>query len=86
MGALRVIVDGTPLPDDEALAFWKRFSGWMEEHQGDLAGFARTENLASVHPEMHKGGPVLVASRTAPQRPYAVAPKRGNETSTQKKR
>jgi hypothetical protein len=71
------LVDGTPLPDVEALAFWKRFSAWMEEHRGDLPGFARAEGFASVHPEMHGGEPVLVASRTEPQRPYVPAPKRG---------
>jgi hypothetical protein len=75
-GRLRVVVDGKPLPDDEARAFWERFSAWMEEHAGDLAGFARAESLASVHPEMHGGAPVLVGSRTAAQKAYASAPKR----------
>jgi hypothetical protein len=76
VSSLRVLVDGEPLPTDEAIAFWKRFSAWMEEHPGDLAGFARGEGLASVHPEMHEGAPVLSASRTAQQRPYAVAAKK----------
>jgi hypothetical protein len=76
MGALRVLVDGEPLPGQEAIAFWKRFSEWMDEHPGDLAGFASSEALSSVQPEMHDGVPVLVASRTAPQRPYGVAPKK----------
>jgi hypothetical protein len=74
--ALRVVIDGAPLEDAEARAFWKRFSAWMDEHRGDLAGFARTEGLASVHPEMHGGGPVLVGSRSAPQRAYVTAPTR----------
>jgi hypothetical protein len=76
MTALRVLVDGTPLGDDEARAFWKRYADWMEGHRGDLGGFARAEGLASVHPELRGGGPVLVASRTDPQRPYGVAPDR----------
>jgi hypothetical protein len=76
MSVLRVLVDGEPLPTAEAIAFWKRFSAWMDEHPGDLAGFAKGEGLASVHPEMHDGGPVLVASRTGPQRPYGVAAKK----------
>ncbi len=75
-GQLRVTVDGKPLPGDEARAFWQRFSAWMEEHAGDLAGFAQAEALASVHPEMHGGAPVLVASRTAPQKAYTSAPKK----------
>jgi hypothetical protein len=76
MSALRVLVDGAPLADHQARAFWKRYSDWMEEHPGDLAGFALREGLSSVHPEMQGGGPVLVASRTQPQSPYGVAPKR----------
>jgi hypothetical protein len=58
-------------PDGRAL--WQRFSAWMEEHRGDLAGFARSEGFASVHPEVHGSEPVLVVSRTAAQKPYANA-------------
>ncbi len=76
MTTLAVLVDGEALPGEEAVAFWKRFSAWMEEHPGDLGGFAKSEGLASVQPEMHGGGPVLVASRTAAQKPYTAAPKR----------
>jgi hypothetical protein len=72
---LAVLVDGLPLPDDEAHAFWERYSAWMQEHRADLAGFASIEGLESVHPEMHSGRAVLVASRKAPQRAYAAAPK-----------
>ncbi len=74
---LRVLVDGESMPTEEAIAFWKRFSAWMDEHQGDLGGFAKSEGLASVRPEMHSGAPVLVASRSAAQTPYTTAPKRG---------
>jgi hypothetical protein len=77
---LVVLVDGVPLPGDEARAFWRRFSEWMNEHAGDLAGFAKVENLASVRPELHDGSPVLVASRTAAQTPYAPAPKKKTPT------
>ncbi len=79
MTALRVLVDGTSLPDGEARTLWKRFSDWMEEHPGDLGGFAAAEGLASVHPTMQGGSPVLVASRTAPQRPYSSAATGGGE-------
>ncbi|HTB75217.1 MAG TPA: hypothetical protein VK762_18335 [Polyangiaceae bacterium] len=71
---LRVLIDGRPLPEPEARALWQRFSAWMEAHSGDLGGFARTEGFASVHPELHGGEPVLVASLSAPQRPYTSAP------------
>jgi hypothetical protein len=67
---LAVLVDGVPLPEDEARTLWQRFSDWMEEHRGDLAGFAAREGFASVHPSVDKGKPVLLASKTAPQRPY----------------
>jgi hypothetical protein len=76
MSSLRVLVDGEPMPTEEAIAFWKRFSAWMDEHQGDLGGFAKSEGFASVQPEMHSGAPVLVASRTAAQTPYTTASKR----------
>jgi hypothetical protein len=76
MSLLRVLIDGEALPGEDAIAFWKRFSNWMDENPGDLAGFAETEGLTSVVPEMHSGAPVLVASRTAPQKPYTSAPKK----------
>jgi hypothetical protein len=70
---LRVLIDGSAMPDDESRALWGRFSAWMEEHKGDLAGFAKAEGFASVHPELHGGEPVLVVSRTSPQKPYTSA-------------
>jgi hypothetical protein len=76
-GRLGVIVDGVAMPEEEARAFWERFSAHMDEHKGDLAGFAHAEGFASVHPEMRSGAPVLIVSRTAPQRAYANAPQRG---------
>ncbi len=76
VGELRVVVDGAPLAEEAAREFWRRFSDWMEQHVGDLAGFAAAEGLASVKPEVHGGRPVLVASRTAPQSPYTTAVKR----------
>jgi hypothetical protein len=71
MGGLRVYVDGTPMPEADARALWQRFSGWMESHRGDLAGFAKAEGFASVHPGVEDGGPVLHVSRSAAQKPYA---------------
>lgn len=70
---LVVLVDDAPLPPEEARAFWARFSAHMEENKGDLAGFAKKEGFASVHPEMRSGRPVLVASHSAAQRAYAKA-------------
>jgi hypothetical protein len=71
---LRVLVDDAPLSEPDARAIWRRFSAWMEAHPGDLGGFARSEGFASAHPELHRGEPVLIVSRVAPQRPYAPAP------------
>ena len=76
MSLLRVLIDGKALPDEEAIAFWKRFSSWMDAHPSDLKGFAKAEGFSSVTPEMHAGAPVLVASRSAPQKPYTSAPKK----------
>ena len=59
MTTLAVLIDGEALPGEEAVSFWKRFSAWMEEHKGDLLGFARAEGYASVHPGVEDGRPVL---------------------------
>ena len=67
---LAVLVDGTAMADADARALWERFSAWMEDHPGDLAGFAAKEGFVSVHPGVEKGRPVLRASRKDPQRPY----------------
>jgi hypothetical protein len=81
---LLAFIDGTPLAEPEARALWQRFSAWMEEHTGDLAGFARAEGFSSIHPELRGGEPVLAASRTAPQRPYESAlAKRGRSAASQ---
>ena len=69
---LAVLVDGAPLPEAEAIALWDRFSAWMEEHRGDLKGFAAQEGFASVHPGVDGDRPVLRASKSAEQRPYAA--------------
>ena len=75
--ALQVMVDGVPMPEADARAFWKRFSAHMEAHKGDLLGFAKAEGYASVHPGMGPNGAELVVSRTKPQGPYRnVARKR----------
>jgi hypothetical protein len=72
--ALAVEIDGIPLSGEDARALWERFSAWMEEHRGDLGGFAEKEGYASVHPEVAHGRPMLRISRTKEQRPY-VSPK-----------
>jgi len=81
-----VVVDGVPLDGERARIFWERYSAWMEEHRGDLAGFARSEGLASVYPEMQGGAPVLVGSRTAAQRPYAPATARPRKPAREPRR
>jgi hypothetical protein len=70
---LAVVVDGVPLPPNEAHALWRRFSEWMEEHRGDLAGFAAREGFKSIHPAVEGGRPVLRASHVEAQRPYTSA-------------
>jgi hypothetical protein len=71
--ALAVKIDGELLPEDAGRALWQRFSAYMEANRGDLAGFAKSEGLASIHPAMEGGRAILVGSRSAdaPQRAYA---------------
>lgn len=64
-------VDGQLLDEEGARALWQRFSEHMEANKGDLAGFAAKEGYASVRPGMENGRAVLIASRSAPQVPYA---------------
>jgi hypothetical protein len=73
MSRLKVLVDGVAMPEEQAREFWKRFSAHMEANKGDLAGFAKAEGFASVHPVMGPGGAELHVSRDAPQKPYANA-------------
>jgi hypothetical protein len=68
--SLGVLVDGVAMAPEEARAFWERFSAHMETNKGDLAGFARAEGFASVHPSLGPAGPVLLASRSSAQKPY----------------
>jgi hypothetical protein len=73
-GKLGVLVDGEAMGEEDARAFWGRFSTWMDANKGDLAGFAKAEGFASVHPTMQDGRAVLVASRSATQKAYTNAP------------
>ncbi|MBK6518725.1 MAG: hypothetical protein IPG04_32445 [Polyangiaceae bacterium] len=59
-GRLAVMVDGKPAPEEEARTIWNDFSLHMDEHQGDLAGFAAKRGWASVRPEPRGGRAVLV--------------------------
>ena len=68
--ALRVKVDGTMMPEDDAREFWKRFSDHMEANKGDLAGFAVKEGMASVRPSFEGGAAILIASHSEAQVPY----------------
>jgi len=60
---LAVLVDGVPLPDAEADTVWRAFSAYMDEHQGDLAGFAAARGFREVKPEYRRGQAVLVVKR-----------------------
>jgi hypothetical protein len=73
MPTLTVLVDGVPMAEAEARAFWARFSAHMELHKGDLGGFAKAEGFASVKPALGPVGPQLLVSRTGAQAPYANA-------------
>jgi hypothetical protein len=61
---LAVLVDGVALSDDEARDLWTKFSEHMDEHKGDMAGFAKLCGYARVSPEARKGQAVLVVQTT----------------------
>lgn len=76
-GRLVVLVDGRALDQDEARAVWTRFSRWMDEHPGDMDGFARSEGHASARPETHGGKAVLVLSSAQGPALRQSPPRRG---------
>jgi hypothetical protein len=61
---LAVLVDGVALPEEEARELWTKFSQHMDEHQGDMAGFAKLCGYARVAPEARNGQAVLVVQTT----------------------
>jgi hypothetical protein len=72
---LGVLIDGVPLGDEEARALWTEFSAHMDEHRGDMAGFAKKKGWRSVLPDYRKGRAVLVVDSgkgPAPKAPPAV--------------
>ncbi|MCC6555003.1 MAG: hypothetical protein IT372_18700 [Polyangiaceae bacterium] len=85
---LAATVDGAALPDDEARALWTDFSRHMDEHRGDMAGFAKLRGWSSVTPT-HQGGRAVLVARTQegppapaprppqPQRPGPASPRPG---------
>ena len=68
---LAALVDGAPLGEEEARALWKEFSAHMDEHRGDMAGFAKLKGWQSVLPEYRRGQAVLVVKTgaAAPAKP-----------------
>ena len=68
--ALLVRVDGALLSEKEARDLWGRFSAYMEEHRGDLGGFAKQEGFSSIRPSFEDGAAILLASHSETQVPY----------------
>jgi hypothetical protein len=68
--ALLVRVDGELLHEKAARDLWRRFSAYMDEHHGDLGGFAKTEGFTSVRPSFEQGAAILLASHVEAQSPY----------------
>lgn len=63
---LAVLVDGVALDAEPARALWTEFSAHMDEHKGDMAGFAKKKGWQSVAPEFRQGKAVLVVKTGAP--------------------
>ncbi len=60
--ALVVEIDGKALAPADAEETWRAFSAHMDEHQGDLAGFAKLRGWKSVAPTYRRGSAVLLVS------------------------
>jgi hypothetical protein len=60
--ALVVELDGKTLAPAEAEETWRAFSAHMDEHQGDLAGFAKARGWKSVAPTYRRGSAVLLVT------------------------
>ena len=74
---MRAFRDGHALEPDDARELWAHFSAWMDEHPGDLAGFAAALGVTSVRPALDAGGAVLVVSTTEAQTAYGNASRIG---------
>lgn len=59
---LAVLVDDKALDDEAARALWVEFSGYMDAHEGDFAGFAAKKGWKSVKTEHRAGRAVLVVA------------------------
>jgi hypothetical protein len=59
---LVVELDGKPLAAAEAEETWRAFSAHMDEHQGDLLGFAKLRGWKSVAPTYRRGSAVLLVT------------------------
>jgi hypothetical protein len=64
---LAVLVDGAALEPEPARALWTEFSAYMDEHEGDMVGFAKLKGWESVAPEYRQGRAVLVVKTGAGQ-------------------
>lgn len=69
-----MLLDGAPLAEEEARALWVGFSAHMDEHRGDMAGFAKLRGYHEVRPEYQKGQAVLIVSTTAEAAAKAAPP------------
>lgn len=77
--ALAAIVDGAVLPGEQARELWKKFSDYMGEHRGDVAGFAKASGFVRIAPEYRNGKAVLVAYTKEPPRSAAPAKKKNKK-------
>ncbi|MBI4955532.1 MAG: hypothetical protein HY908_26155 [Myxococcales bacterium] len=73
-GALRATAAGVELPAEETRALWQRFSAYMDEHRGDLPGFAASEGFAYAAARYTRGAAVLELAHEAPPPPPPKKP------------
>lgn len=77
--ALAAMVDGSALPPEQARDLWKKFSDYMGEHRGDVAGFAKSSGFVRIAPEYRNGKAVLIAYTKEPSRSAAPAKKKNKK-------
>jgi hypothetical protein len=65
---LAAVVDGAPLDPEAARALWTEFSAHMDEHRGDMSGFATKKGWKSVAPEYQRGKAVLLVRTGGPMK------------------
>lgn len=91
---LAVLRDGVSLPDDEARVLWTKMSAWLDAHENDFDGFAKSVGALRVVVEAVGARAVMKISTTtaaaeasrAPEPAPSAAKRPGSPRGTRKGR